>query len=62
MKTRLMTLSLIIFLAALPAFAGKYLLYVTIHILLLSIFSLAFALVTLLKGTAFLHDIVYSCL
>lgn len=44
MKTRLAILLLIIFLAVLPAFAGKYLLYVTIHILLLSIFSLGFNL------------------
>jgi branched-chain amino acid transport system permease protein len=44
MKTRLAILLLIIFLAFLPAFAGKYLLYVTIHILLLSIFSLGFNL------------------
>jgi len=44
MKTRLAILFLVIFLALLPAFAGKYLLYVTIHILLLSIFSLGFNL------------------
>jgi len=44
MKTRLAILLLIIFLAVLPAFVGKYLLYVTIHILLLSIFSLGFNL------------------
>lgn len=44
MKTRLAVLLLVIFLAVLPAVAGKYLVYVTIHILLLSIFSLGFNL------------------
>src|SRR5512143_3553021 len=44
MKTKLAVLLLILFLAFLPAFGGKYLLYVTIHILLLSIFSLGFNL------------------
>jgi branched-chain amino acid transport system permease protein len=44
MKKKLGILLLILFLAILPAFAGKYLLYVTIHILLLSIFSLGFNL------------------
>jgi len=44
MKTRLMILLLMILLAALPAFAGKYLLYMAIQILLLSIFSLGFNL------------------
>jgi len=44
MKTKLMILLLIILLAVLPAFAGKYLLYMAIQILLLSIFSLGFNL------------------
>ena len=44
MKTKLMILLLIILLAALPAFTGKYLLYMAIQILLLSIFSLGFNL------------------
>ena len=44
MKTRLGILVLVILLALLPAIAGKYALYVTIHILLLSIFSLGFNL------------------
>src|SRR5512135_124381 len=33
---------LILFLLFLPAFAGKYLLYMTIHILILSVFALGF--------------------
>jgi branched-chain amino acid transport system permease protein len=44
MKKNLGILLLILFLALLPLLAGKYLLYVTIHILLLSIFSLGFNL------------------
>lgn len=44
MKKKLALLFLVALLALLPAFAGKYLLYVTIHILLLSIFSLGFNL------------------
>ncbi len=44
MKTKLGLAALILFLVALPALAGKYFLYVTIHILLLSIFSLGFNL------------------
>jgi branched-chain amino acid transport system permease protein len=44
MKTKGAVLLLIVFLAALPAFAGKYLLYVTIHVLLLAVFSLGFNL------------------
>lgn len=44
MQKKLMILALIIFLAVLPAFAGKYAIYVVIHILLLSIFSLGFNL------------------
>jgi branched-chain amino acid transport system permease protein len=44
MKRRLAVCILIGFLAFLPAYAGKYVLYITIHILLLSIFSLGFNL------------------
>lgn len=44
MKTRLAILILVVLLALLPAYAGKYALYVVIHILLLSIFSLGFNL------------------
>src|SRR3989339_2079062 len=42
MKKRLALLILVILLALLPAYAGKYAVYVVIHILLLSIFSLGF--------------------
>ena len=35
---------LILFLLLLPAFAGKYTLYMTIHIILLSVFALGFNL------------------
>ena len=44
MKKTLPLIVLIAFLAILPLFAGKYLLYVVIHILLLSLFSLGFNL------------------
>jgi branched-chain amino acid transport system permease protein len=44
MKTRLAVLTLIVLLALLPTLAGKYALYVAIHIMLLSIFSLGFNL------------------
>lgn len=47
MGTKLRTLllgTLIAFLFALPAFGGKYLLYMTIHILILSVFALGFNL------------------
>ncbi len=44
MKTKLAIVALMLFLVLLPAFGGKYFLYVTIHILLLSIFSLGFNL------------------
>jgi branched-chain amino acid transport system permease protein len=44
MKTRLAILILVILLALLPVYAGKYAVYVVIHILLLSIFSLGFNL------------------
>ncbi len=44
MKTRIGLLALIVALAILPLVAGKYALYVVIHILLLSIFSLGFNL------------------
>jgi len=37
-------LALIIFLFSLPAFSGKYILYITIHILILSVFALGFNL------------------
>jgi branched-chain amino acid transport system permease protein len=44
-KLKLLLLSaLILFLLLLPAFAGKYLLYMTIHILILSVFALGFNL------------------
>jgi len=42
-KTYLL-IALILFLLLLPAFAGKYLLYMTIHILILSVFALGFNL------------------
>jgi branched-chain amino acid transport system permease protein len=45
MKLKIFLLAaLIIFLLLLPSFAGKYLLYMTIHILLLSVFALGFNL------------------
>jgi branched-chain amino acid transport system permease protein len=45
MKLRILFLGLLIlFLLLLPTFAGKYLLYMTIHILILSIFALGFNL------------------
>ena len=44
MPKKLAILLLIVLLALLPVFAGKYTLYMTIHILLLSIFSLGFNL------------------
>ena len=44
MKKKLAILFLVILLALLPQYAGKYLLYVTIHIMLLSLFSLGFNL------------------
>ena len=44
MKTRLAVLILLVLLALLPVYAGKYAVYVVIHILLLSIFSLGFNL------------------
>jgi len=45
MRLRILFLvALIIFLLLLPSFAGKYLLYMTIHILLLSVFALGFNL------------------
>lgn len=47
MGTKLRTLllgALIVFLFTLPAFGGKYLLYMTIHILILSVFALGFNL------------------
>jgi len=45
MKPRILLLGLLIlFLLLLPTFAGKYLLYMTIHILLLSVFALGFNL------------------
>jgi branched-chain amino acid transport system permease protein len=45
MKPRnLLIAALILFLFLLPSFAGKYLLYMTIHILLLSVFALGFNL------------------
>ncbi len=44
MPKKLALLLLIVLLALLPIFAGKYVLYMTIHILLLSIFSLGFNL------------------
>lgn len=37
-------LALVIFLFSLPAFSGKYILYITIHILILSVFALGFNL------------------
>ncbi len=37
-------LALVIFLFSLPAFSGKYVLYITIHILILSVFALGFNL------------------
>src|SRR3989304_789686 len=40
----LLLAALILFLLLLPTFAGKYLLYMTIHILLLSVFALGFNL------------------
>ena len=42
-KTLLLA-ALILFLLLLPTFAGKYLLYMTIHILILSVFALGFNL------------------
>ncbi|MBM4314540.1 MAG: branched-chain amino acid ABC transporter permease [Deltaproteobacteria bacterium] len=44
MKTKLAILLIVILLALLPVYAGKYAVYVVIHILLLSIFSLGFNL------------------
>ena len=45
MRLRILLLSaLILFLLLLPTFAGKYLLYMTIHILILSVFALGFNL------------------
>jgi len=44
MKKTLMVLILIAILILLPLFAGKYVIYMTIHILLLSLFSLGFNL------------------
>jgi branched-chain amino acid transport system permease protein len=44
MKKILAVFSLLVFLVVLPHFAGKYFLYMTIHILLLSLFSLGFNL------------------
>jgi branched-chain amino acid transport system permease protein len=45
MKPRIFLLGLLIlFLLLLPAFSGKYLLYMTIHILILSVFALGFNL------------------
>jgi len=40
----LLLIALILFLLFLPAFSGKYLLYMTIHILILSVFALGFNL------------------
>jgi len=44
MKKKLTILFLVILLALLPQFVGKYLLYIAIHIMLLSLFSLGFNL------------------
>jgi branched-chain amino acid transport system permease protein len=45
MKPRILLLGLLIlFLLLLPTFSGKYLLYMTIHILILSVFALGFNL------------------
>ncbi len=44
MKKALAIFALVFLLAILPQFAGKYLLYMTIHIMLLSLFSLGFNL------------------
>jgi branched-chain amino acid transport system permease protein len=44
MKKKLTILFLVILLALLPQYAGKYLLYIAIHIMLLSLFSLGFNL------------------
>ena len=44
MKKNLAILFLVILLAILPQFVGKYLLYITIHIMFLSLFSLGFNL------------------
>jgi len=44
MKKNLVILALVVFLAILPHFAGQYILYMTIQIMLLSLFSLGFNL------------------
>ena len=56
MKLKLLLLAaLILFLLLLPTFAGKYLLYMTIHILILSVFALGFNLLLGYTGSALLR-------